>query len=121
MDLQILQLGTMNGNRKEAGDSRKAGVFKTRVPEKKRLQLSQGHSEFGDVVVVQLEDALAPVAFVMTVDIYFEVDQVPETLNRGEERSIDVDTGVVFDDQNFQRFLYLGQWCQALRGGNTVL
>ena len=121
VDHQLLQLAAMNGNRKEAGDSRETGVFETRVSEEKRLQLSQGHNEFSDVTVVQLEDALAPLALVVAVDAYMEADQVPKTLNRGDERSPDVDTGDVLDFQNFQEFLRLGQWCHALRGGSTFI
>ena len=121
VDTQPIQLATMNGNWKEAGDCRETGVFGTRVSEDKRLQLSQGHSEFRDVVVVQLEDAFTPVVSVVAVDAYAEADQVPKTLNRGDERSPDVDTEDVFDFQNFQEFLRLGQWCHALCGGGTLL
>ena len=91
------------------------------MSEGKRFQLSQGHSEFGDVVVVQLEDALTPVVFVVAEDLYPETDQVPKMLNRGDERNPDIDTGDVFDVQNFEEFLRLGQWCHALCGGSTVL
>lgn len=113
MDLQLLQLVAINGDRKEAGDSREASVFKTCVSEEKRLQLSQGHSEFGDVVI-HVEDAFAPVVCIM-----IKAGQVPKTSNRGE-RSINVDAGEVFDLQNLQRFLRLGQWGQALRGRSSV-
>jgi len=93
----------MNGNRKEAGDSREAGVFETRVSEEKRLQLSQGHSEFGDLVVVQLEDALAAVVFVAVAAApHVKIDQVPKKLNRGDERRIEADTEIFFDVQDFQ-------------------
>jgi len=93
----------MNGNRKEAGDSRETGVFGTRVSEEKRLQLGQGHSEFGDVVVVQLRDAFATVVFVLVAAApHVEVDQVPKTLNRGDGRRIDADTDNFFDVQDFQ-------------------
>jgi len=121
VDLQLLQLAAMNRNRKEAGDSRKTGVFGTRASEDKRLQLSQGHSELSDVVVVQLEDAFTPLVLTGAEVIYVEIDQIPKTLNRGDERRIDVDTEHVLDTQNFQRFLRLIQWCYALRGGSTVL
>ena len=85
MDHQLLQLAAMGRNRKEAGDGRETGVFGTRASEEKRLQLSQGHSEFGDIVVVQLEVALATVVvFVSTGVICIEMDQVPKTLNRGD-------------------------------------
>ena len=102
MDLQLPQLVAVNGNWKEAGNSRETGVFETRVSEEKRLQLSQGHSEFGDVVVVQLEDALAIVVFVTTGALYVETDQVPKKLNRGDGRRIDVDAENFFDVQDFQ-------------------
>ena len=121
VDLQPLQLAAMNGKRKEAGDGRETGVFGTRVSQDKRLQLSQGHSEFGDVVVVQLEVALTVVVFAATEVLYIDTDQVPKTSKRGDERRIDVDTGHVFDSQDFQRFLRSRQWCYALRGGSTAL
>jgi len=74
VDLQLPQLAAMNGNRKEAGDGRETGVFGARVSEQKKLQLSQGHSEFDDVVIVQLEDALAIVVSVVTEVLYIETD-----------------------------------------------
>jgi len=82
--------------------------------------LSQGHSKSCDVVVVQIEDAFTPVGFSGAVDAYVETDQVPKTLDREDERSPDVDTGDVFDVQNFQGFLRLGEWCHASCGGSTV-
>jgi len=121
VDAQLLQLAAMIGNRKEAGDGRETGVFGTRVSEVKILRLSQGHSEFRNVVIVQLEDALTLLVFVGAVDIYVEIDQVPKTLNRGDGRRIDVETGHVPDVQNCQEFLRLGQWCHALGGGSIVL
>ena len=111
----------MNGNQKEAGNSRETAIFEARASEEKRLQLSQGHGEFGDVIVIQLEDALAPAAYVVTVDLYAELDQVPKTLDRGDKRSINADTENVFDVQDFEQFLRFGQWCHALCSGSTVL
>ena len=92
----------MNGNRKEAGDGREADVFKTRVSKEERLQLSQRHSEFRDVAVVQLEDAIAPVVSVMTVHFDVEIDQIPKILNRGDGRSLDLGNGDVVNVQNLQ-------------------
>ena len=91
----------MNGDPNEAGDSSETGVFGARVSEEKKLQLSQGHGEFCDVVVVQLEDALILV-FIVAIDLYDETDQVPKTLNHGDGRSVDADTENVFNVQNFQ-------------------
>jgi len=69
----------MNGNWKEAGDGRETGVFETRVSEEKRLQLGQGHGEFGDVVVVHLEDAFATVVLAVVAEAPpVEVDQIPK-------------------------------------------
>lgn len=101
VDLQVLKLDAMDGDGKEAGDGCGAGVFRTHVPEEKRLELSQGRSEFDDVVVVQLEGALALVVFliVIAVDPYGQRDQVSETLNRGDERSINNNTGGARDAQ----------------------
>ena len=84
VDPKLLQPAAMNRDWKKAGDSRETGVFETRVSEDKGLQLSQGRSEFRDVVVVQLEDAFTPVVFVVAVDIYAETDQIPKTLDRGD-------------------------------------
>ena len=92
-----------------------------RVSEDKRFHLIQGHSEFCDVDVFQLEDSLTPLVLVGVEDIYSEIDQVPKTLNRGDGRRIDVDAGHVFDSQKFQRFLRPRQWCHALCGRSTVL
>ena len=64
--------------------------------------MSQGHSKLGDVVVAQLKYASAHIISVVAADLYVEIDQVPETLNWGDERSVDVDTQVVFDVQDFQ-------------------
>ena len=83
VNLQFLQPDTIGGNRKEAGDSRGTGIFEPGVPKEKRLQLSQGLSKLGDVVV-QLEDPLALVVFVVAVDLYTEIDQVPETPSQGD-------------------------------------
>jgi len=121
VDLQLLQLVAMNGNRKEAGNGRETGVLGTRASEEKRLQLSQGHSEFGNVVVVQLEDALVPAISAAAIALHFEMDQALKILNRRDGRSTDFDAGDVFNVQNFQRFLRLGQWYNALRGGSIVL
>jgi len=52
----------MNVDWKEARDSRGAGIFETGSPEGKVVQ---GHSELGDIVVVQFEGVLTIVAFVM--------------------------------------------------------
>ena len=68
MDLQRSQLGTMDGNGKEASDGCGTGVFGTRLSEAKIPHLREGHSELGDTIVVQFEGALAVVAFLMTVD-----------------------------------------------------
>ena len=110
----------MNGNWKEAGNGRETGVFGTRASEEKRLQLSQGHSEFGDVVV-QLEDALASTISVAAAALHVEMSQVPKILNRRDGRSTDVDTGDVLDVQNFQRLPRLRQRFNALRGGSIIL
>ena len=120
VDLQLLQLAAMNRNRKEAGDGSETGVFETRASEEKKLQSSQGYSKFCDVVVVQIEGAFTPVVFAGAVDIYVETDQVPKTLDRGDERSPGIDTGDVVNVQNFQEFLRLGQWSHGLRGGSTI-
>ena len=45
------------------------------------------------MVVVQLEDALALTDIATTLEICGEVDQVPETLDRGGERSIGIEPG----------------------------
>ena len=102
MDPQLLQLTAVGGNRKEAGDSRETGVFGTRASEDKRFHLIQGHSEFYDVDVFQLEDSLTPLVLVGVEDLYSEIDQVSKTLNRGDRRRIDVETGHVLDVQNCQ-------------------
>jgi len=52
--------------RKEASDSRGTGAPETRASEEEVLQSRQGHSEFGDTAVIQLEGALRMVAIVMT-------------------------------------------------------
>ena len=79
-----------------------------RVSEDKRFHLIQGHSEFCDVDVFQLEDSSTPLVLVGVEDIYSEIDQVSKTLNRGDRRRIDVETGHVLDVQNCQEFLRLG-------------
>ena len=63
VDLQILQLDIMNKDRRKASGSHGTGVFKTRISEEEKLQPSKGHSEFGGVVVIQLEGALATKVF----------------------------------------------------------
>lgn len=52
VDLQVFQLGTTDGNRKEAGDGCGAGVLGTRVSEDEGLQSRQGHSDIGHIAVV---------------------------------------------------------------------
>ena len=59
VDLQ--QHAAMNSDWKEAGDSRETGVLGTQESEDKRLQLSQDHSEFSGVVIVQREVVLVVV------------------------------------------------------------
>jgi len=65
-----LQLGAMNREWKEASDCRGAGVFGTRVSKEETLHLWHGHSEIGDIVVVQFERALAFIVFVVAVDLH---------------------------------------------------
>ena len=62
---QAFQLNPTNGDWKEARDSRGTGIFETGPPEGEVLQSRQGHSEFGDTIVVQLGGALTSFAFVM--------------------------------------------------------
>jgi hypothetical protein len=72
------------------------------VPEAKRLQLRQCHSEPGDIVVAQLEDASTHFGIAIAADHYVQIDQVPIYLNRGGEGNVDDWIGAVFDVQIFQ-------------------
>ena len=88
MDFQSSQLDAMDGNWKEASNSRRAGVFETWRSEEKILKLRQSHGKLGDIVVVQPEGALAPVLNT-AVDPHTKIDQIAEYLDQGGEGDID--------------------------------
>ena len=110
----------MNRNQEEASDSCGAGVFETGVSEGKNLQLRQRHCELGDIVIGQLEGTLFLNADRITAGLYVQRGQVAKHLNRRGEGGVDSRVRQIFDLQELQRFFHLGQWCHALRGGNTA-
>lgn len=85
VDIQDFQPGAIDGNWKEASDSRDAGVLLAWESEVKALQLRQGYSEVCDVIVIQPKGALALAA----ANHYFQGDQIPKHLDRGGEGDID--------------------------------
>ena len=95
-----MQSGTMNGNWKEASDRRVTGVPVTRVSEEKRLQSRQRHCELENAVIVHFEDTLL-VDFVVAVDIYVQISEVPKSLNYGGEGDADDRIGEVSNVQGF--------------------
>jgi len=70
VDLQLLQLEAINGDREEASNGRGTGVFGTWASEEKVLQLRHGHSELGDVLVIQIERAQTLIASITTPELH---------------------------------------------------
>jgi len=84
----------MNGNWKEASDRRGTCIPVTRVSEEKGVKSRQGHSELENIVVVEFEDTLVT-EFVIAVDIYIQMGEVPKCLNYGGEGGADDRIGEV--------------------------